>query len=116
MKTELSLVCENEEYKAMQVFMENNLQDIFSKTVSPLHILIITAMTTAKSERCFFTLKRIKTFLRSTFNAQYHQNALAMLSMEKNLIETFLTCYSESSVGNNSITINGVTNGATFFQ
>ena len=43
-------------------------------------------MTTAESERCFSTLKRIKTFLRNTM-AQDRLNALAMLSMEKNLIQ-----------------------------
>ena len=93
LKTELSLVYENEEFKAcsgalalFQVFMENNLQDTFSETVSLLKILIATPMTTAESERCFSTLKRIKTFLRNTM-AQDRLNALAMLSMEKNLIQ-----------------------------
>ena len=93
LKTELSLVYENEEFKAcsgalalFQVFMENNLQDTFSETVSLLKILITTPMTTAESERCFSTLKRIKTFLRNTM-AQDRLNALAMLSMEKNLIQ-----------------------------
>ena len=66
--------------------MENNLQDTFSETVSLLKILITTPMTTAESERCFSTLKRIKTFLRNTM-AQDRLNALAMLSMEKNLIQ-----------------------------
>ena len=69
-----------------QVFMENKLQDTFSETVSLLKILITTPMTTAESERCFSTLKRIKTFLRNTM-AQDRLNALAMLSMEKNLIQ-----------------------------
>ncbi|XP_062246509.1 uncharacterized protein LOC133955604 [Platichthys flesus] len=93
LKTELSLVYENEEFMAcsgalalFQVFMENNLQDTFSETVSLLKILITTPMTTAESERCFSTLKRIKTFLRNTM-AQDRLNALAMLSMEKNLIQ-----------------------------
>lgn len=93
LKTDLSLVYENEEFKAcsgalalFQVFMENNLQDTFSETVSLLKILITTPTTTAESERCFSTLKRIKTFLRNTM-AQDRLNALAMLSMEKNLIQ-----------------------------
>ena len=93
LKTELSLVYENEEFKAcsgalalFQVFMENNLQDTFSETVSLLKILITTPITTAESVRCFSTLKRIKTFLRNTM-AQDRLNALAMLSMEKNLIQ-----------------------------
>jgi hypothetical protein len=41
-------------------------------------------MTTSESERCFSTLKRLKTFLRNTM-AQDHLNALAMLSIEKKL-------------------------------
>lgn len=68
-----------------QFFMENNLQSTFTETVSLLRILITTPMTTAESERCFFTLKRIKTFLRNTMS-QDRLNALAMLSMEKKLV------------------------------
>jgi hypothetical protein len=55
--------------------MENNLQDTFSETVSLLKILITTPMTTAESERCFSTLKKIKTFLRNPM-AQDRLNAL----------------------------------------
>ena len=58
-----------------QVFMENKLQDTFSETVSLLKILITTPMTTAESERCFSTLKKIKTFLRNPM-AQDRLNAL----------------------------------------
>lgn len=92
LKTELSLIYENDEFKAcsgaltlFQFFMENNLQGTFTETVSLLKILITTPMTTAESERCFSTLKRIKTFLRNTMT-QDHLNALAMLSMEKELV------------------------------
>jgi len=42
-------------------------------------------MSTAESERCFYTLKRIKTFLRNTMH-QERLPALAMLSIEKNFI------------------------------
>ncbi|KAI4830253.1 hypothetical protein KUCAC02_001897 [Chaenocephalus aceratus] len=68
-----------------QFFMGNNLQSTFTETVSLLRILITTALTTAESERCFSTLKRIKTFLRNTMS-QDRLNALAMLSMEKKLV------------------------------
>ena len=68
-----------------QFFMENNLQSTFTGTVSLLRILITTPMTKAESERCFSTLKRIKTFLRNTMS-QDRLNALAMLSMEKKLV------------------------------
>lgn len=60
-----------------QVFMENNLEEVFSETVTLLKIIITTPMTTAEAERCFSTLKRIKTFLRNTMT-QERLNALAM--------------------------------------
>uniref|UniRef100_A0A8C5GCS7 Zinc finger MYM-type protein 1-like n=1 Tax=Gouania willdenowi TaxID=441366 RepID=A0A8C5GCS7_GOUWI len=91
LKTELSLIYDHDEFKActgaltlFQFFMENNLQGTFTETVNLLKILITTPMTTAESERCFSTLKRIKTFLRNTMT-QDRLNALAMLSMEKKL-------------------------------
>lgn len=91
LKTELSLIYSNEEFQSccgalalFQVLMENNLQDTFTETVSLLNILITTPMTTSESERCFSTLKRLKTFLRNTM-AQDRLNALAMLSIEKKL-------------------------------
>ena len=65
-----------------QFFMENNLQSTFSEIVSLLKILMMTAMTTAESERCFSSLKRIKTFLRSSI-MQDCLSALAMLSTER---------------------------------
>ena len=92
LQTELSLIYENPEFKACcgalalyQVIMSYNLQDTFSETVSLLNILITTPMTTAEAERCFSTLKRIKTFLRNSMG-QERLNALAMLSMERELV------------------------------
>ncbi|XP_073323342.1 zinc finger MYM-type protein 1-like [Pagrus major] len=95
LKTELALIYSNDEFKSCSgavalyhLFMGNNLQDTFSETVALLKIIIITTpMTTAESERCFSTLKRIKTFLRNTMS-QDRLNALAMLSMEKKLVKT----------------------------
>ncbi|KAL2095588.1 hypothetical protein ACEWY4_007736 [Coilia grayii] len=91
LKTELSLIYDNEEFQncsgalaLYQVLMANNLQDTFAETVSLLNILITTPMTTSESERCFSTLKRIKTFLRNTMT-QDRLNALAMLSIEKKM-------------------------------
>ena len=42
-------------------------------------------MTPCEAERCFSTLKRVKTFLRNTISED-RLNALAMLSIEKNLV------------------------------
>ncbi len=92
LKTELSLIYCKEEFRTchgavdlLQLFMENNLEEVFSETVTLLKILITTPMTTTEAERCFSTLKRIKTFLRNSMT-QERLNALAMLSMEKRLV------------------------------
>ncbi|KAI2646644.1 Zinc finger MYM-type protein 1 [Labeo rohita] len=92
LKTELSLIYCKEEFRAccgaldlLQLFMKNNLEEVFSETVTLLKILVTTPMTTAETERCFSTLKRIKTFLRNSMT-QERLNALAMLSIEKRLV------------------------------
>ncbi|KAM3863784.1 cytosolic phospholipase A2 gamma-like [Diretmus argenteus] len=92
LKTELSLIYSKGEFKVcrgavdlFQLFMENNLEEVFSETITLLKILITTPMTTAEAERCFSTLKRIKTFLRNTMT-QDRLNALTMMSMEKKLV------------------------------
>ncbi|XP_069505521.1 zinc finger MYM-type protein 1-like [Ambystoma mexicanum] len=93
LRTELSIVYERPEFcsssgaiSLLKLFVENNLEEAFSETMQLLKILITTPMTTAESERCFSTLKRIKTFLRNTMTED-RLNALAMLSMEKQLIQ-----------------------------
>lgn len=48
-------------------------------------MLVTIPMTTSEAERCFSTLKRVKTFLRSTM-AQERLTALAMLSIEKDFV------------------------------
>ncbi len=60
LKTELSLIYENPEFRVgggavplYQFFIENNLQSTFTETVILLKIIITTPMTTAESERCF---------------------------------------------------------------
>jgi hypothetical protein len=68
-----------------QVLQRNNLHETLSETVALLNILITTPMTTAEAERCFSTLKRIKTFLRNSMG-QDRLNAVAMLSMERELV------------------------------
>ncbi|XP_070822084.1 zinc finger MYM-type protein 1-like [Chaetodon trifascialis] len=92
LRTELSLIYENPEFRSCcgalalyQVLQRYNLQETFSETVALLNILITTPMTTAEAERCFSTLKRIKTFLRNAMG-QERLNALAMLSMERELV------------------------------
>lgn len=69
----------------LEMMNDNHLQSTFSDTVKLLKILITTPMTTAEAERCFSTLKRIKTFLRSTM-ANERLSALAMISIENIMI------------------------------
>jgi len=92
LKTELSLIYSKDEFQAcrgavdlFQLFMENDLEEVFSETVTLLKILITTPMTTAEAERCFSTSKRLKVFLRNAMT-QERLNALTMLSMEKRLV------------------------------
>ncbi|XP_062243198.1 zinc finger MYM-type protein 1-like [Platichthys flesus] len=92
LNTELSLIYESPDFKGCsgalalyQVLQRNNLHETLSETVALLNILITTPMTTAEAERCFSTLKRIKTFLRNSMG-QDRLNALAMLSMERELV------------------------------
>ncbi|KAI4826548.1 hypothetical protein KUCAC02_029994 [Chaenocephalus aceratus] len=94
LKTELSLVYDTDQFRAcsgavnlLQFFVDNNLQETFTETVSLLKVLVTTPMATAEAERCFSTLKRIKTFLRNSMT-QDRLNALAMLSIEKKLISS----------------------------
>lgn len=92
LKTELGVLYERNDMCTMQgvcalmKFISNNdLIETFSETYKLLCIIVTTPMTTAECERCFSTLKRIKTFLRNTMS-QDRLNALAMLSIEKTLI------------------------------
>ena len=60
-------------------------QDVFPETIKLLKIVLTTPMTTAEPERCFSTLKRIKTFLRSTTGTD-RLSALAMISIAEDMI------------------------------
>ena len=86
LRTELSLSYDKDESKSccgavdlFQLFVDNNLSDVFSET--KMKIIITTPMSTAEAERCFSTWKRVKTFLMNTMT-QDRRNAVAILSME----------------------------------
>ena len=49
------------------------------------NIVLTTPVATAESERCFSTLKRVKTYLRNKMG-QDRLNALAVLTIEKEYI------------------------------
>lgn len=74
-------------FSLLLFFSENNLLNVLSETSKLLNIICTTPMSTSECERCFSTLKRIKTFLRSTMIAD-RLNALAVLSIEKNFIQS----------------------------
>lgn len=57
----------------------------FKDTFKALQITITTPVTTAKLERCFRTLKRIKTFLSNTMGLDC-LNSLAVYSVHKDVI------------------------------
>ena len=92
LKTELSVLYERIDmwtYSTAVAFSKtiarDNLHEVFSEILKLLKILVVTPMTTAEPERCFSTLKRIKTFLRSTMKNE-RLPALCMLSVEKSII------------------------------
>lgn len=92
LKTELSVLYEKPDFRqifgALPLFnfiLNNNIEDTFQEVTKLLQILITTPMTTAEAERCFSALERIKTFLRNAM-CQERLNALAMLSIEKEMI------------------------------
>ncbi len=65
--------------------VRSGLEKCFSETCTLLQIILTIPMSTAEAERCFSTLKRVKTFLRNSM-ADSRMNALAMLSIEKDMI------------------------------
>ena len=70
----------------LQILIENNLhEDTFQQLSELLRIIVTTPMTSSEPERCFSTLKRIKTFLRNTMTED-RLSALAMLAVEKKLV------------------------------
>ncbi|KAK4886524.1 hypothetical protein RN001_002795 [Aquatica leii] len=92
LKSELSVIYSRTEFRSIAgalclfLFMtNNNVCNTFSECVKLLKILITIPMTSTEAERCFSTLKRIKTFLRNSMG-QERLAALAMLSIEKDFI------------------------------
>ena len=93
LKTELEIIYRRTDFTEasgavhlLKFLIENNLLADFSETCSLLYAIITIPMTTAEAERCFSTLKLIKTFLRSTMG-QDILTAFAMLSIEKQMVQ-----------------------------
>lgn len=94
LKSELEVLYCREDFRnsagavaILQLFINMNLSETFSEAVKLLNILCTLPMTTVESERCFSTLKRVKTFLRNTMG-QPRLSALSMLSIEKTLVKS----------------------------
>ncbi|XP_072400557.1 zinc finger MYM-type protein 1-like [Diabrotica undecimpunctata] len=90
LRTELEIVYRRSDFKELsgavhllKFLIENNVQEDFSEINLILQVLVTMPMTTAEAERCFSTLKRIKTFLRSTMG----QDRLTALAMKKKMIQ-----------------------------
>lgn len=93
LKTELSCIYSREDMRSNEGILslftfisENNLKNVFSESCKLLDIICTTPMSTSECERCFSTLKRIKSFLRNTMSED-RLNALAALSIEKAFIQ-----------------------------
>lgn len=95
LRTELTVIYEMDELTpvssagllALHNFISENhaLGETLSEILKLLKILITIPMTSAEAERCFSTLKHIKTFLQNTM-AQEKLSALIMLSKERDFI------------------------------
>ena len=89
---ELSSIYSAEEFQSLpgavnllDFIVDNNLEKTFSESTKLLKLVLTVPMTSVEAERCFSTLKRIKTFLRNSM-CEERLTALAMLSIEKDLI------------------------------
>ena len=89
---ELSSIYSAEEFQSLSgsvslldFILNNNLEKTFSETTKLLKLILTVPMTSVEAERCFSTLKRIKTFVRNSM-CEERLTALAMLSIEKDLI------------------------------
>lgn len=93
LRTELTVIYSREEFRniggcvnLVQYIRANNLVSTFSEVLKLLKIAITLPLTTSEPERCFSTLKRVKTFLRNTMGED-RLSALAMLSIGKEMVK-----------------------------
>lgn len=66
---------------------KNELESVFEEVTKLAKIVVTIPMTTSEAERCFSTLKRIKTFLRPTMKEdRLTALAINMISIKKEMI------------------------------
>jgi hAT family C-terminal dimerisation region len=92
LKNELKIMYTSHEFQhinkltsLLKFFIDNNLKDTFKETITVIQLVLTAPIASAEAERCFSTLKRIKTFLRNTMG-ENRLNSLAVLSMEWDFI------------------------------
>ncbi|CAH2281680.1 zinc finger MYM-type 1-like [Pelobates cultripes] len=92
LRTELEIIYKNKEFRSCggevaiySFLIRNDLNEAFNETFTLLKILITTPMPTSESDRCFSTVKKIKTFLQSSM-VEHRLEALSMLSVERELV------------------------------
>ena len=93
LKTELTVIYSRPDLRdfvgvlpLLNFILDNQIDDTFEELTKLLRIIVTSPMSSAEAERCFSTLKRIKSFLRNTMTEK-RLNALAMLSIEKEMIK-----------------------------
>lgn len=69
---------------------KENLLDLYPNLSIALRLLLTLPVTAASGERSFSTLKRLKTYLRSTMS-QERPSSLAVISIEHEIVETLDT-------------------------
>ncbi|XP_049956318.1 zinc finger MYM-type protein 1-like isoform X1 [Schistocerca serialis cubense] len=93
LRTELEVLYSRKDFQRaggavaiLQLLLDNKLDlDTFPQLCELMRIIITTPLTTVEPERCFSTMKRIKTFLRNTVT-ENRLSALAMLTIEKKFV------------------------------
>ncbi|XP_018320022.1 uncharacterized protein LOC108733383 isoform X2 [Agrilus planipennis] len=93
LRSELNILYKREDMGSMEgvsallnFLKENELNDAFSEVYKLCNIIATIPMATVENDRCFSTLKRVKTFLRNTV-IQDRLTALTMLSVEKKMVK-----------------------------
>ena len=92
LRNELETVYANSQFHIKQkqllsFIIENGLVNVLSETFKLLVLFFTIPLTTSSAERSFSTLKRVKTFLRSTMS-NVRLDSLALISIEKELLKT----------------------------